>query len=288
MNDDKTRKSSFFPLQKLKDKTNYKLYGVIEEDGSILERVFLNVFDTEHREFLIFSHFISRRVKFFYKTEIGINILSRDKPWDFEIELSTNEFINIEITSIADNHWQFEMLKSEERIAKQSNNELIPLRELIKLNKLFPDKQTEDIVNGYLKENLSKDSVIKNPFFEKTVMTIGRTEKPSKKLSEIIDEAITKKEQKNHQNKEITVLIIDNRTFTFEIKDFQLALEELFERIQESPFMEIWLYTGYYSSNDGSDAEYSLMPLKITEQQSLILEELIAKNGVDDKGIYYD
>ncbi len=288
MNDDKMRKSSFFPIQNFKDKTNCKLYGIIEEDGSILERVFLNVFDTEHREFLIFSHFISRRVKYFYKTEIGINIISRDKPWDFEIELSTNEFINIEITSIADNHWQFEMLKSEERIAKQSNNERIPLRELIKLNKLFPDKQTEDIINGYLKENLSKDSIIKNPFFEKTVMTIGRTEKPSKKLSEIIDESITKKEQKNHQNKEITVLIIDNRTFIFEIKDFQLALDELFERIQESPFMEIWLYTGYYSSNDGNDAEYSLMPLKITKQQRLILEELITKNGVDDKGIYYD
>lgn len=281
------RNSSFFPINDLKDKTNYKEYLIVERDGKILRRIFLNIFNPEHREYLISMHYISRRIKFFYKSQVGLNILSRDKPWDFKVELSTNEIFNIEITSISDNQWNFEMLKNEERIATQSNNENIPFHELIKINKIFPDETLEEIINDYRKKKTASNAIIPNPFYAQTISTLGRTDPPQKKLSEIIDTAIIKKEEKKHSEKEITILLIDNRTFTLEIDDFQEAFEELGDRFELSPFIEIWLYTGYYSSDDGNEAEYSLIPLKVTEAQRKALAKMADRNGKNDKGIIY-
>mgnify|MGYP003110134104 CR=1 FL=1 len=281
------RNSSFFPIHDLRNKHNYKEYFIVERDGRTLRRIFLNIFEPEHRELLIFKHYISRRIKFFYKESIGLNILSRDKPWDFRIELSSNETFNVEITSISDNQWNFEMLRNEERYATQSNNEKIPLHELIKINKLFPDNSISMLINDYMDKNTSKKSLIPNPFYAKTISTIGRTDYPEKKLSEIINTSISKKEKKNHSDKENTVLIIDNRTFTLEIDDFQIAFNELGEKFETSPFMEIWLYTGYYSSNDGNEAEYSFIPLKVTNEQRRTLNKMAKKNGLDSKGVIY-
>lgn len=281
------RNSSFFPINDLKDKTNYKEYLIVERDGKILRRIFLNIFNSEHREYLIFMHYISRRIKFFYKSEVGLNILSRDNPWDFKVELSTNEIFNIEITSISDNQWNFEMLKNEERIATQSNNENIPFHELMKISKMFPEETLKGIINDYRNKKTSHNTIIPNPFYAKTISTIGRTDLPQKRLSEIIDKAITKKQGKKHSEKENTILLIDNRTFTLEIDDFQKAFQDLGDRFEASPFMEIWLYTGYYSSFDGNEAEYSLIPLKVTEKQHTELIKISRRNGVDDKGITY-
>lgn len=261
------RNSSFFPINDLKDKTNYKEYLIVKKDGKILRRIFLNVFNPEHREYLIFMHYISRRIKFFYKSQVGLNILSRDKPWDFKVKLSSNEIFNVEITSISDNQWHFEMLKNEERIATQSNNENIPFHELMKINKIFSNETLEEIINDYHKQKTASNAIIPNPFYTQTISTLGRTDLPQKKLSEIIDMAIIKKEEKKHSEKEKTILLIDNRTFTFEISDFQKAFQKLGNRFESSPFIEIWLYTGYYSSDDGNEAEYSFIPLKVTEAQ---------------------
>jgi hypothetical protein len=281
------RNSSFFPINDLKDKTNYKEYFIVERDGKILRRILLNIFNPEHREYLIFMHYISRRIKFFYKSQVGLNIISRDKPWDFKVELSNNEIFNIEITSISDNQWNFEMLKNEERIATQSNNENIPLHELIKINKIFPNETLEGIINDYHKKKTASNAIIPNPFYAKTIATLGRIDLPQKKLSEIIDTVITKKEEKKHSEKENTILLIDNRTFTLEVDDFQKAFQELGDRFELSPFIEIWLYTGYYSSDDGNVAEYSFIPLKVTEGQKKALIRMADKNGINDKGITY-
>lgn len=279
--------SSFFPIQDLRNKDNYKEYLIIKRDGSTLRRIFLNIFEPEHREYLIFIHYMSRRVKFFYKQAVGFNIISRDLPWDFKVELSSKENLNVEITSISDNQWNFEMLRNEERYATQSNNEQIPLHELIKINKLFPSESINMLIAEYKKKSTSKKELISNPFYEQAIATIGRTDKPELELSEILDTAILKKENKKHSEKESTILIIDNRTFTLEIEDFQLAFRQLGNRFENSPFMEIWLYTGYYSSNDGNEAEYSFVPLKVTEKQRKKLNKMANKNGIDDNGITY-
>jgi len=281
------RNSSFFPINDLKDKTNYKEYLIVERDGKILRRIFLNIFNPEYREYLIFTHYISRRIKFFYRSQVGLNILSRDKPWDFKIELSTNEIFNVEITSISDNQWNFEMLKNEERIATQSNIENIPFHELIKINKIFPGETLEGIINDYRTKKTASNAIIPNPFYAKTISTLGRIDLPEKRLSEIIDIAITKKEEKKHSEKGSTILLIDNRTFTLEIDDFQKAIQELGSRFESSPFLEIWLYTGYYSSDDGNEAEYCFIPLKVTEEQHKILLKMASRYRINDKGIIY-
>jgi hypothetical protein len=283
----KIRNSSFFPIKNLRTKTNYKEYFIIEKDGKILRRIFLNIFDSENRELLIFRHYISRRIKFFYKSSVGLNILSRDKPWDFKIELSSKESLNVEITSISDNQWNFELLSNEERCATASQKENIPFHELIKINKLFPDETLEKIIEKYHNNKTSKKKIIPNPFYNKSILTIGRNEYPEKKLSEIINLAILKKENKKHFEKEKTILIIDNRTFTLEIEDFQKSLQELGQRFELSPFMEIWLYTGYYSSNDGNDAEYNLIPIKVSENQREILNKMAIDTEIIKNGILY-
>ena len=50
------------------------------------------------------------------------------------------------------------MLRNEERYATQSNNEQIPLHELIKINKLFPNESISILINDYKKKNTSKQT----------------------------------------------------------------------------------------------------------------------------------
>jgi len=59
------------------------------------------------------------------------------------------------------------------------------------------------------------------------------------------------------------------------------------DRFESSPFLEIWLYTGYYSSNDGNEFECNFIPSKVTGKQHKVLMEMANKNGIDEKGIRY-
>ncbi len=107
------KRSGFNPVASLDDKRNYKRFYRIESDGSIVERIFLDVPDPSHREHLIFLHYLKHLAKIFKNQAIGINLLGRDNPWDFRIELSTDEVFNIEITSIADSSKLFEIQKEK-------------------------------------------------------------------------------------------------------------------------------------------------------------------------------
>ena len=46
------------------------------------------------------------------------------------------------------------------------------------------------------------------------------------------------------------------------------------------PFREVWFYAGYYSDNDGNNAEFSFSPLKVTRAQERVLQTM----EVDSKG----
>ncbi|NAX46420.1 hypothetical protein CAG70_05335 [Photobacterium halotolerans] len=94
-------KSSFYPECDLEDKSNYKRMYYIKRDGTAVEKVVLDVIDPFHREILIFKHYLRHFVKHFCNNDLGINLISRDEPWDFKIETSDNSKFNIEITSIA-------------------------------------------------------------------------------------------------------------------------------------------------------------------------------------------
>jgi hypothetical protein len=281
------RKSSFYPIGSLEGKTNFKEYASIDRDGTITEKVFLNVLDPSEREMLICFHYMRHMVRNFYEEGVGVNILSRDCPWDFSLEFSTGETTNVEITSIADMREHFIINKSEERFLKWKSEEYIPLHELEKLNRMFPDASIKNAIESFKNSGLSDNSSIENPLY-KNGKTIFISNMPERQvlLAAIVREAIEKKLQKPHSDKDKTILLIDNRTSIFEVSDYKEAVDELSEYCGSLPFPEVWFYTGYYSDNDGNNAEFSFAPLKATSKQWKILSELVTNNKTDESGKY--
>jgi hypothetical protein len=281
----KVKKSSFYPVGILDGKNNFKRFFRIEEDGAVTERVFLDVVDSSERERIICLHYMRHIIRHFQKEQVGINIIGRDNPWDFNIELSTGITLNVEITSIADMKEHFIINKGEERYSKWAIEELIPLHELMKINCLFPNIDIGSVIKGHLKDEISKNSLVTNPFLSSNKnIFVSKMPKCEKKLAAYIKEVITKKEQKNHPEKSKTVLIIDNRTSMFEVTDYIDAAEEINEFCQSTSFPEIWFYTGYCSDNSGNNAEFSFAPLKVTNNQQVILEKMAVNTDVDKNG----
>ena len=111
-------------------------------------------------------------------------------------------------------------------------------------------------------------------------------EKESQAEESTNKEAVEKKACKRHSGKEKTTLIIDNRSYLFEMDDYYLAAEELSAYCATQPFPEIWFYTGYFSDDDGNNAEFSFAPLKVTPQQSKVLKNIAESGNVDESGKY--
>ena len=278
-------KSSFYPHADLTDKSNYKKYDIIKRDGSVLERVFLNIPIPSLREKIICFQYLSRRVKFFNKETVGFNIISRDNPWDFKVDFSSGELFNVEITSIAEDSGIFEMLKREERLALNLDKKEIELHELEKLNYFFPNNDIKKLIDALKTSGTNKTDLSPNPWYDEKLLTIGRINDERSELSTVIKTAVEKKEEKKHSEKGMTVLIIDNRSFTYEIADVFLAREQIHDFIQNCSFAEVWFYTGYYSSLDGQDAEFNLYPMKLTDEQEQLLLEYANKNPPNEDGL---
>lgn len=284
----KIRKSSFHPNCEMNDKHNFKPYNLIERDGTVFERIFLDVPDPSFREYLICMHYLKHQVMVFANEPMGLNIISRDEPWDFKIETSNKEIFNIEITSIADDNFHFEKMKREERLMIKSNVKELPIHELIKLNSFFPTEKVTELIDKLLSNGHSKKELVKNPFKgNHPNIFLSNSNHVEKNLEKLLRESISKKESKKHQEKENTVIIIDNRTLSYKISDFYDAFEKIEDLLSKSSFREIWLYTGYCSDNNGNNAEFSLAPMKTTEIQSKKLKHLTNKNPPNDNGIVY-
>ncbi|ACA88031.1 hypothetical protein Swoo_3772 [Shewanella woodyi ATCC 51908] len=287
MNMIKRRKSSFYPVGSLENKRNYKEYFILEKDGSIVDKVFLDIIDPSRRELIICLHYMRHVVRNFYAEDVGINITSRDAPWDFGLELSTGEQANIEITSITDVTQNFKTHKSEERYTKWKNEKMIPFHELKKLSRLFSSSSLLREVESLEKNGFKNTDMVENPMYgESMTMFVGNMPESEVSLSEILKEAIDKKANKKHSEKEQTTLIIDNRAYLFEVNDFYLAAEELNAYCASLAFPEVWFYTGYFSDGDGNNAEFSFAPLKVTSQQSKILENMAESKNIDESGKY--
>ena len=282
------RKSSFYPICKMDDKHNYKPYNLIHKDGTIFERIFLEIPNPSLREYIICLHYFKHQVKAFSNEPIAINVISRDEPWDFKIETDKKKVFNIEITAIADNKFSFEKMKREERLLLKSNKKELPIHELIKLNSFFPTEKMTHHIEELLNKNYSKKDIVDNPYYGNYPnLFISESNVSENNLESLLEIAITKKEQKKHKEKDKTVLLIDNRTLAYEISDFFEAFKNLDELINNISFREIWLYTGYCSDNDGNNAEFSLAPIKITQTQSAKLAILTEKNRPDKDNIIF-
>ncbi len=274
----KITKAKLYPVSPLDALDNYKRVYRINHDGTILERVHLDIAEPSYREVLIFQHYLSFMVKHFECERVGIKVNSRDKPWDFNISLSAGRKLHIELTAISDNPQHFKNNKSEERLLKWKHEKLIPFYELEKLAYLFPDEKLELALEKLKAKGVEKNDLVKNLFYAKKTIPISRMPLPQESLSDILKEAINKKEEKKHDEKSKTVLIIDNRTAAFDLPDFLTSVSELSDFFKKTSFMEIWIYTGYASSLDGRNAEYSFIPIKCTQKQKYVLEKLARKS----------
>jgi hypothetical protein len=71
----------------------------------------------------------------------------------------------------------------------------------------------------------------------------------------------------------------ENRTGQFDVDDFHFTIEESEKRFDTSSFMQIWLYTGYYSDLDGLNAEYAWSIIKADGSTFDNLAEQISGSG---------
>ena len=277
----------FHPRGSLENKQNMKIISRVFPDGSIVERVYLDVPDLRHREQLICLHYLKHITRHFLQDSIAVKIISRDDPWDFKIELSNGDIFNIEITSIADNSMHFENNKKEERYRKWCVEEMIPLFELAKLEKYFPDAKVANIINEHKNQGISSNDLVQNPFFPpSTKLFISALHETNDKLIDLLVDVIQKKVNKKHQEKEKTILIVDNRTGAYDVPDYFQALNDIHQLTSDWPFPEIWFYTGYYSDDTGNDAEFSFAPLKVTPEQNEILKGMVNSDSIDENGTY--
>ncbi len=257
------KRKGFFPENSLNERKNIFPLFSIAPDGAVILGIHLAVENDRIREQIICTHFLQQLTKFL-NTPLGVWIINRDKPWDFEIGLSLGRKFNIEITSISENEKIFKNRRHIELIRLQSGNSNLPLSLLSKLNSFFPDEQVTSLIERHRNDAQGKNALVENPYFGKERHGF-LTWQPGKKttLENLIARAITSKSSKNHEGKNHTVLIIDNRTCQFDIDDFDAAAKKFQSDDFKNDFAEVWLYTGYYSDNDGNNAEYSLIPIKL-------------------------
>ena len=285
--DTKIQHPKFYPIGSLDDKSNLKQIARVFPDGSIIERVYLDVPDIRYREQLICLHYLKHITRNFLQDYVGVEIISRDNPWDFKIKLNNECVFNIEITSIADNSKHFENNKKEERLARWCVEEKIPLYELIKLVKFFPDENISRLIDEIKNKGISPNELVPNPYYPPKKRIIFSTlEETEEKLTNLLVHAIEKKAHKRHDEKENTVIIIDNRTGAYDVPEYFEALNNISPLANKWPFPEIWFYTGYYSDDSGNNAEFSFSPLKVTPKQNEILEEMTKSGKMDKDGRY--
>lgn len=277
-----TRRAAFFPVEDPSGKPNCKRFYRIEKDGSVTERVFLDVADIAEREQLICIHYLRHKVKHFLTEDVGVRVLARDDPWDFRVELSNGQVLNIEITSVADSSQHFEMNKREERLAAYVMLEEISMRGLRWLNRVFTDPQLEALLKEHEARGVESDQMVKNPIQrERSCIFLSSLFNPKESLEEQLRAVIEKKVKKRHQGKERTVLIVDNRTSAYDVPGYVEAAKALAPFLDSVPFPEIWFYTGYYSDHTGNYAEFSFSPLKVSDDQARALNELAAQAGTE-------
>jgi hypothetical protein len=201
------KKAGFFPVNSLANKRNFKRWLRIERDGSVNFRVFLDVPDRSLRELIVCKHYLRHIVRHFLKTDVGVNIIGRDDPWDFRVGLSTGEAIGIEIIAIADNETHFKINKREERLTKWSRTKTIPLHQLRKLNDLFTDRSIGVAIAAHCAAGGSESDLVPNPLFHETMrIIVSAVPAPRDPLERQIQKAVLSKMAKPHTGKDATVL----------------------------------------------------------------------------------
>lgn len=276
---------SFHPFNDLNGKMNYKEQHVVDGNGKVKTRILLSILDPRIREDIILAHFLKYYIKIVIGKTSKISVTGRDDPWDFTISISDSISFNVEITSIAECKEIFLHTKHEEITELLKRKEKIRKRDLKKLlDKVSPDFSFSTKVFN----NENPDTLVDNPLFNsEKILWFSRLNTPGQSFENKIEHEIEKKMQKKHLNKHNTVLIIDNRSITFEVQDVHRYIKKNKYKLAGYPFLEIWFYTGYYSDFGGNDSEFSLIPLKISDTTQRAIEKYLKVNPKNEKGILH-
>lgn len=160
------KRKGFFPKNSLEGKNNFlPTIHIFHPNLTPILGVYLTVPDMRLREQIIFSHYFQQYAKLFADLPLGIWVNKRDNPWDFEIETSQGNKLNIEIISIAESHKAFKNRKDTEMFIGQTNAEQIPFSLLQKVNAKFPDESVDKLIARFEAQKASKNQLVDNPIF---------------------------------------------------------------------------------------------------------------------------
>ena len=107
-----------------------------------------------------------------------------------------------------------------------------------------------------------KDTLVDNPLYKNgPFIALSDSKDYEYSYLELLEQVIQKKLNKNH-NKNNLILVLDDRTIKFSKKEHDDALIKLSTQSSELQFSMIWVYIGYYSDDDGLNAEFYLRRIK--------------------------
>lgn len=259
-----------------------RLWFLIKQDGSKSSKQTLYVEDKRKREELIMDHF-RKAYKDRYQIEIPERLISRDNPEDFVFQNDSELIIYpVEIVSISDLDNGFKKTSNQILIEKIVKSKLITnsiyayvptssskaqiIQELDKIDD-FPMIDLQNINKSV--EIMKLGATTGLPVFRKTTnnlgkifMTYGGTIDP---LVDIVNGAIKAKENKNYPRVAQMTLIIDDQTTKYTRSDFEEISPQLITQNADSPFNEIFIYSGLYIDDSGqsrAQSEFILYPIK--------------------------
>ncbi len=266
---------SFKPQKDLAGKQNFSRNLFVDSDGGISEVVRLNVLDDRHREEIVAYHFCQQYGKLFHPNEQEqpqFYIVERDNPWDFTYVLHDGSGFNLEICRVADKAL-LKALKIENDCSILLRKAVLKGFEISKVEKHFPGTFSNELLREALAKS-ARNRKFKNPTsaHEGPRIFMRPPMQPNLDVGEAIIAEIRKKAAKKHSDKDETILLLDNLTTHNSPDDFFDAVETYSEELRATPFRSIWLYTGYYSDNQGYDCEFSILPLNTDSATLLMLD----------------
>lgn len=267
--------SNFAPKSDLKDKNNYSRNVFIEVDGSVSEIIRLNVLNDRHREEIIGYHFAQHYAKFHYSDQLNqpqFYMVGRDSPWDFDYVMHDGSSFSLEVCRLADRNL-LKAIKIENDITSLLLRKELCGFEIQKIEKHFPGTLPRDLVEK-VRTKQDRKRVFPLENWEASPKLFVRPPMyPQIDLREELEKALRKKAEKKHSGKDRTIIVLDNITTHSTPEDFFSALEKMNQFIDCLPFNSVWLYTGYYSDDDGHNCEYSMIPIKLSEKELKYLTE---------------
>ncbi len=260
-------KHRFSPKADLAKKQNYCMHVFWEPDGSPTNVVRLNVLDDRRREDIIGFHFSQQYAKLHYegqKEQPQFNVVGRDCPWDFEYVLHDETNFFVEICRVADKDL-LKAMKAENDVTALLQKTTLKGFEILKIEKHFPGTMPKELVDSVQTKADKRKNFMVDEQIETPKMFIRPPMTPRGNLIDMIKTAIEKKVAKRHNDKDRTILLLDNlTTHEADPEHFFEARDALQKFLNEVPFPSIWLYTGYYSDDN---CEYSFVPIKLSPRE---------------------